>query len=257
MTRDTETGSAPHLAVSREAGVVTVRMNRPEKRNAIGLDTFAELERIAREVSVNPEDRVVVLEGSDGFFSAGGELARQPDGGTAPPSSTGAGLRNMKQIVGGAILALHRTPQPVVAAVDGYAIGAGLSLALACDLVVATTRASFALPFVSRGLGPDCGLSWTLQRNIGLHKAMEMALLGSNLTAEQAMEVDMVNLVVEPDELNEAVHTWTRQLVATSATALATTKQALHFAASSTFAEALDHEAMVQVISGRSGEVRG
>ncbi|MDT0203226.1 enoyl-CoA hydratase/isomerase family protein [Nocardioides sp. AE5] len=247
--------SQPHLVVTRDNGVVTVAIDRPEKRNAIGLDTFAELEQAFRTIALSAEDRVVVLRGSEGVFSAGGELPRTVAGEPAPPSSTGTGMRNMRHLVGSAMLALHRTPQPIIAVVDGYAIGAGVSLALAADLTVATTRASFALPFVDRGLGPDSGLSWTLPRTVGLKKALELTLLGANLSAEQAAAIGLVNTVVEPAGLDSLLRDWTERLASLSPTALAATKQALHFAAASSFIEALDAEAQGQVISTRSGEL--
>ena len=158
------------LLVERSGGVVTATMNRPEVRNALDHRLFEALRVLFVEVAERPEDRVVVLTGAGGSFSSGGDLA--------PPESLGEDALTTMRRFGETTLALLECPKPVIAAVDGVAAGAGASLAFACDLVVASEPARFAVLFVRRGLALDCGASWSLPRLVGMHMAKELALLG-------------------------------------------------------------------------------
>src|SRR5687768_2680985 len=119
--------------------------------------------------------------------------------------------------------ALHRLPQPCVAAVDGPAFGAGMSLALGCDLVVASTSATFCQVFVKRGLSPDFGSTWLLPRLVGLHTAKRLAMLGDTVTAERARELGLVAEVTSPEELLQTATGIARRLADGPPLALALT----------------------------------
>src|SRR5438105_527977 len=154
------------LIVKRDAGVVTVTMNRPDKRNAITTTMFRELREAFSEVSDLPEDRVMILTGAAGSFSAGADLTDVAEH---------HHLVHMR-FVADVALALHRMPKPTIAKVNGPAIGAACNLALGCDLIVASDDARFSEIFSQRGFSLDCGGSWLLPRLIGLHRAKELAL---------------------------------------------------------------------------------
>ncbi len=171
------------LLVTRSDGVVRATLNRPHRRNALDLAGFDELRALFEEVDATPSDRVLVLTGADGTFCSGADLT-----GPGPPGDLDESIRRIHDCA----LALHRCTTPTIAAVDGLAVGAGMSLALGCDLVVATSRARLSAIFVRRGLSIDFGLSWLLPRLVGLSKAKELALLGDFLEAADAQALGLV-----------------------------------------------------------------
>ena len=145
--------------------------------------------------------------------------------------------------------ALHAVDCPTIARVDGVAAGAGLNLALGCDLVIASDRSRFSEIFAKRGLSIDYGGSWFLPQRVGLHKAKELALLAPIISAAEAEAMGLVNKVVPVDELDAAVGEWATQLAAGPPIALAQTKKLLDRASSSTLSEALAAEAAAQVVN--------
>ncbi len=175
-----------------------VWLNRPFRKNAIPPAGWKDLQGTFSDFEGSAQ-RVLVISGRGGDFCAGADL--DPSAG---PRSQGvvAAQRRMK-VVGETALALHRLTKPTVAAVDGVAVGAGMSLALGCDVVVATHRARFSAIFVRRGLGLDMGLTWLLPRLAGAQFAKEVALSGRMVSAAEAMERGLVWDVVDQDRLEE------------------------------------------------------
>ena len=236
------------LLVERSGGVVTATMNRPERRNALDGELFEALRVLFVEVGERDGDRVLVLTGAGGAFSSGGDLApSQP--------STDDTVTVMRRY-GGVAQALHDCPKPVIAAVDGVAVGAGLSLALGCDLIVASEEARFSLLFVRHGLALDCGASWLLPRKVGPLKAAELALLGEWVDAPEALRIGLVNRVVPSAELLGTAHQWAEQLAEQSPLAVTTIKRSLRQATDETFAEAIEREAVDQAACSASPEFR-
>lgn len=229
-------------------GVVTLTFNRPRVRNAISFPMWEELRRVFHEVRSRDDDRVLVLTGAGGAFCAGADLSANPE--DAP-----LGLNSMHP-VSAAALALHEVSKPVIAKVNGDAVGAGMNLALGCDLIVAGTSARFAQIFVRRALSVDFGGTWLLPRLVGLHKAKELALLGDILSAAEAAALGIVNRVVPDDELDGVVADWAERLAAGPPLALQLTKRMLANSLSSSFAEALDHEAAAQSVNFASDDTR-
>jgi 2-(1,2-epoxy-1,2-dihydrophenyl)acetyl-CoA isomerase len=228
------------LRVERADGVVTLRLDRPERRNAIDVPTWqalaAELGAIARQ----PEDRAVVLTGAGGTFCAGGDLSGASPGAGAGPESA---RHTMRESVGVACLALHTLPKPVIAAVEGSAAGAGANLAFGCDLVVAGASARFGEVFIHRALSVDSGGSWLLPRLVGLHRAKELVLLGDWIGADDALRFGLVNRVVADATALAEAQALARRLAAASPVALARSKRALDAAFERSFEAALDDEA--------------
>jgi len=170
-------------------GIVTVTLHRPAKKNAIDGPMWDELMAVFREVAESADDRVLVLTGSGGAFCAGADLSPVP----GDPHHQ---LDKMHHF-GWVGLALHEIPKPTIAKVNGVAVGAGLNLALGCDLIVAGESARFSEIFVKRGLAIDLGGSWLLPRLVGLHKAKELALLGDMLDAKEA-EPELIYSLTTP-----------------------------------------------------------
>ena len=146
-------------------------------------------------------------------------------------------------------LALHRIPQPTIAKVRGVAVGAGLNMALACDLIVASDDARFSEIFAKRGLSLDFGGSWLLPRLVGMHRAKELALLAEIIGAAQAAEMGLVNRVLPDDEVDEFVADWAARLAAGPPIALAMSKRLLNNSLAVTLEEALDDEGLSQTVN--------
>jgi enoyl-CoA hydratase/carnithine racemase len=228
------------LLVERTDGVVTVTMNRPEKKNAADAAMWEELLACFSEVSHRGGDRVLILTGAGGAFCSGADLTSV--GSTGDPRSL---MRRLADVA----LALHRLPKPTIAKVNGVAAGAGCNLALGCDLIVASEEARFSEIFPRRGLSIDCGGSWLLPRLVGLHRAKELALFGDIISAKEALEMGLVNRVVAPSELDGFVDGWARRLASGPPIAVSMTKTLLNESFETSMSHALDEEGQCQVIN--------
>ncbi len=186
---------------STEAAVATITLNRPDRLNA--LDDKMRRALSERFESVRREEgiRAVVLTGAGRGFSSGGDIREMADLKTGHHS---APFRNFLEAGNELIRLIRRLPKPVLASVNGPAAGAGMNLALACDLRIASQQATFAQSFVKVGLHPDWGGTYFLPRMIGHGRAMEMFLLGEPVTAEEAHRLGLVNEVVPQERLAEA-----------------------------------------------------
>ena len=237
------------LLVDRaENGVVTLTLNRPEKKNAMNRAMFDELLVVFREVDASETDRVLVITGAGDAFCSGADLGERG-------SDTRHQLLRLHWVADIA-LALHRIPKPVIAKVNGVAAGAGLNLALGCDLIVASEQARFSEIFARRGLSIDFGGSWILPRLIGLHRAKEPAFFADIISAKEAAEMGLVNRVVAADQLDAFVADWANRLAAGPPLALSMTKRLLTNSLSMTMDEALDAEGMAQTVNGGSEDTR-
>ena len=226
--------------------VATVVLNHPARKNAITLEMWDQLTDGFGRLGGDDDVRVVVVTGAGDDFCSGADLAASGDR---------HWLSYMRQ-VNAACLALAALPQPVVARVDGVAVGAGLNLALGCDLVIASDRSRFSEIFVRRGLSIDFGGSWFLPRRIGLHKAKELALLAEIIDADKAERIGLVNRVVPVDDLDAAVDEWVQKLAAGPPIALAQTKALLDRSSTSSLADALAAEAAAQTVNFGTTDTR-
>jgi 2-(1,2-epoxy-1,2-dihydrophenyl)acetyl-CoA isomerase len=231
------------IDVQRNGGIVTITLNRPEKKNAANGTMWAELLATFREIAESSDDRVVVITGAGGAFCSGADLWAPSDG--RPPKHQLAAMRHITDVA----LALHRIPQPVIAKVRGVAVGAGCNLALGCDLVVASDNARFSEIFSKRGLSLDFGGSWLLPRRVGLHRAKELAFFADIIDAAEAERIGLVNRVVPDAELDAFVDDWAQRLLQTPPIAVAMSKRMLDNAMNVTFEEALDDEGQSQTIN--------
>jgi 2-(1,2-epoxy-1,2-dihydrophenyl)acetyl-CoA isomerase len=228
------------LSVERADGIVTVTMSRPQRKNAVNDVMWDELLATFRDVAGRSDDRVLVLTGADGDFCSGADMS-------AAAANT-HGLANMRHI-GDVAVALHRMPQPTIAKVRGVAAGAGLNMALLCDLVVAGETARFSEIFARRGLTIDFGGSFVLPRRVGLHRAKELALFADIIDAAEAERIGLVNHVVPDAELDEFVGEWAARLAAGPPIALAQTKRLLDDGVNRTLEQALDAEGAAQTVN--------
>ncbi|ROO85174.1 2-(1,2-epoxy-1,2-dihydrophenyl)acetyl-CoA isomerase [Actinocorallia herbida] len=223
-----------------EPGEVTrLTFNRPRVKNALDSASWAlfgdGLERFAED----DDARVLVLSGAGGEFSSGADLSGNIN---ASADQVTAKMREIASI----IVRLHTMPKPTLARVDGVAAGVGMSLALGCDLVLASERARFGAVFSRVGLSPDGGLSWLLPRLVGPHKAKELTLLGRIVDAPEAAALGLANLVVPAPDLDATVTDWTTRLAALSPAAASGTLSVLDASWTASFPESLEHEATAQ-----------
>ena len=221
-------------------GVVTVTMNRPEKKNAADAVMWDELRETWSSLAVDPDVRAVVMTGAGDAFCSGADLGGQG--------------RDRHQLVSMNLIhqtveALYSIMVPVIAKVNGVAAGAGMNMALACDLIVASDNARFSEIFARRGLSVDFGGTWILPRLIGLHRAKELAFFADVISAEQAAEFGIVNKVVPDSELDAEVDDWAARLASGPPLALAMTKRMLTLNASNDFKSALEAEGLAQTIN--------
>jgi len=238
----------PALKASRADGVLTVTLDRPERRNALSLGMWRALRDTLRVAGDDPSLRVLVLTGAGGAFCSGADLGPNESSGDGSGDGMGHPLARMR-LVEETVLGLHRLPVPTVARVDGVAVGAGWNLALACDLVVATPRSRFSQIFARRGLSLDAGGSWLLPRLVGLQQAKRLAFLAETIDAEEAHRLGLVTWLREPDELDGFVAGLTARLVAGPPVALAQSKALLDEGPGRTLAEALGAEGRAQAVN--------
>jgi 2-(1,2-epoxy-1,2-dihydrophenyl)acetyl-CoA isomerase len=223
-------------------GVATITLARPDAMNSLTAETKAALREAVERARDDAAVRAVVLTGSGRAFCAGQDLREH-----AANLDEGLGLAGtIEDHYNPIVLALSHMPKPVIAAVNGVAAGAGLSFALACDLRIASEKASFATAFTRIGLAPDSGLSWTLQRLVGRAKALELLLLAEPVRAAEALELGLVNSVVPADALGTAARDLAVRLAAGPTVAYGAVKAAVNHAATADLTGALVKEAELQ-----------
>lgn len=212
-----------HLTVTGPAsGVLRVTLDRPTRYNALTFSMFDDLTSLCREIEHDEDVRVVVLTGAGDGFCAGLDLEAV----AALLDMSAAEFLRGQEAWAGASLALTRLTRPVIAAVNGPAAGAGFSLALACDLRVASTRAKFNAAFVRVGLtGGDMGSSWLLPRIVGLGIATELLMTGRFVLPEEALRIGLVNRVCEPEDLLATAERLAEEISANSPLGIRLTKQ--------------------------------
>ena len=233
------------ITVERQGGIATIRLSRPDARNALTPEAFARLDQTFAEVSANADDRVVVLTGDGEAFCAGADLtgsAESIERLAEGPVSRGQFTREAVA----AARSLHRIPKPTIAAVNGVAAGAGCNLALGCDVAFAAESARFSQIFVNRGLVVDYGGTWLLPRLVGLQRAKDIAFRGDILSAAEALEFGLVLEVVPDHALAKRVAEYAAMLAAKPPIALSLIKSGLNRSSTWAFEEALEFEAEAQ-----------
>ena len=190
-----------HLEVSQSNGITTLTMNRPEARNALSMEMRTQLTEALHDIEHDSSIRCVVLKGAGDHFMAGGDIKGM--GESIKKSSEQIRKEFMLRIhdLHPIMFAMRRMPKPIIASCSGAAAGAGVSLAIACDLVIASEDAFFTLAYCKIGTSPDGSSSFHLPRAVGIKKAMEIALLGDRFDAQTAKDIGMINFVVPDSEL--------------------------------------------------------
>jgi 2-(1,2-epoxy-1,2-dihydrophenyl)acetyl-CoA isomerase len=239
------------LVAIKAARVLTLTMNRPDALNALDSESTRALRRAFEQAAKDPEVGCVVLTGAGRAFSAGAdlrELSRRHESGERDLG------QDLRENYAPLIRAIRACPKPVVAAINGTAAGAGLSLALACDLRVIASDAQLIVVFVRVGLVPDAGSLFFLTRMLGYGKAMELALTGNPLSAAEAHRLGLVSTVAAPADLLSTVTELASGLSAGPAEAYALIKRGMERALSLDLEQALELEGHLQSLAGRTAD---
>jgi 2-(1,2-epoxy-1,2-dihydrophenyl)acetyl-CoA isomerase len=210
------------IIYEKRGGVALITMNRPEMMNALEAALARDLVDAVRAAAADAGVGAIVLTGTGKVFSSGGDLSRLMQG-----FELLEGRQWLKEGYA-QILELANVKKPVIAAVNGYAVGAGFSLALLCDMIYAAETAKFGQAFIKVGAVPDCGALYFLPRLVGLQKAKELVFTGSNIDAAEAYRIGIVNRVFPADELLDEALKMGQQLAEGPAVALAQAKEILN-----------------------------
>jgi len=235
-------------------GIATVTLNRPERLNALGDTLREDLHDAITRASADPDVRVIVVTGAGKGFCAGGDVKAMneaQDGRRERPL-----VEKMAPGRDRTLLAMREAPQPILAAVNGAAAGAGMNLALACDIRIASTTAKFSQAFVKRGLHPDWGGTYFLPRVVGMAKACELIFTGDVIDAPEALRLGLVSQVLAPEELMPTIYELARKIAAGPPVAIRLARRALYESADRDLRAALEFETFAQNVCSETEDAR-
>ena len=231
----------------REGHVAVLTFNRPESRNALHPETYGAFERLLPQLAEDVDVGAVMLTGAGGAFCAGGDVKgmnARNSGKVSSPANLESALDDLRARQRSVSAALHSFPKVTVAAVDGAAAGAGLSIALACDLRVASSRAIFTTAFAKVGFSGDFGGSWFLTQLVGAAKARELYLTADRFDADTALSLQVVNEVFEVDDFESAAVSYAARFAEGPLVAQRYIKENLNRALNADLLSCLDAEAV-------------
>jgi enoyl-CoA hydratase/carnithine racemase len=244
------------IELAEEDGIATLRLNRPEKRNAMSDDMRSEFIEALEKISADKAIRALVLTGNGKGFCAGGDIAGMEKRMKAPPGEVAYNGWHRQKRVHHAISLLHTMPKPTIAAVNGSASGLGADTALACDFIIASEGANFTWSYIHRGIIPDGGGMYFLPRRVGLVKAKDLIFSGRKVDLEEAAQIGIVDRITTPEVLVADAQAWAKELSKGSATALALSKTILNQTFETTAAQIFAQGSQAQGICYTSTEHR-
>lgn len=229
--------------------VARITLNRPSAMNALNGAMKRDLGDAIGRAGADPAVRAVLLTGAGRGFCAGGDIKEMD-----PHSAPTATKRKLDYILSTVLVPLATLKKPTIAAVNGYAVGAGFNLALACDLIVAADTAVFSQIFVRVGLVPDSGGLYFLTRVMGLNRAKELCFTGRDVSAAEGAQLGFVNRVVPAAELMDAAQGLAVEIARGPAIAMALTKTALNLSATASLDQMMEMEALAQAVAASTDE---
>ncbi|MDH4616277.1 enoyl-CoA hydratase-related protein [Brevibacillus sp. AY1] len=230
-------------------GVAILTMNRPDKFNAFNERMNKEITDALKQAQKDPEVRCILLTGAGRAFNAGQDLGDVLGGDV----DFGGFLRNRYNPM---ILQFQKTEKPIIAAINGVAAGAGMSIALACDIRLASDKASLVNAFVNIGLVPDSGGCYYLPRIVGMGKALELAMTGEKVPAEEALRLGLVNQVYPTEQFWEESLAYARKLAALPTRGIGLIKRTMYKGLELGLEETLEYEAYAQEIAGQTADYK-
>jgi len=243
------------ILYSVDDGIARITLNKPDKLNALSWGTWAEIETTIATADADDAVKCVVITGEGRGFSAGTDLTGQgTEDEWSPRPHAGRPGRLRSRYLGTADV--YNCTKPTIAAVNGVAVGAGFSLALACDIRIASENARFSAIFVKRAIVADTGSTWFLPRIVGPAKAMEMLYTGKMVGAQEALAIGLVNEVVPPDQLAERVTALATEIARGPSLAIELDKRLVREAASRSLEEQIELEQFLQGYTSTSEDAR-
>jgi len=236
------------IKYEKSNGVATITINRPEVYNAVNDGVTYEMQDAFRQIGKDSEVRVVVLTGEGKAFCSGQDLK------AIMGEEKDTFMNVMKKRYNPLIKLMRELPKPIIGRINGVAAGAGCSLALACDIIVADEAAKFTEVFVNIGLVLDSGSSYFLPRIVGSHKAFELSSMGSRITGKEALDMGIINKAVPADQLDEAVKSYTDYYATAPTLAIGLMKKMQSKSGHSSLDQMLEYEALCQEIAGNSSD---
>ncbi|MBU6205164.1 MAG: enoyl-CoA hydratase/isomerase family protein [Bacteroidetes bacterium] len=237
-----------NLLVEHNNGVATITLNRPDVFNAFNDEMSFEMQDALKQVDKDVSVRVIVITGSGKAFCSGQDLK------AAAAAGNRSFMESLHKRYNPIIRTMRNMPKPIICKLNGVAAGAGCSLALACDLIIASEQASLIEVFINVGLVLDSGSSYFLPRLVGSNKAFEWATMGSKITAQEAAHYGIVNKVVRHDELDENLNQIAGYYATAPTKAIGLMKKMLNRSTYSDLETMLDYEAYCQEIAGNSAD---
>ena len=225
-------------------GIATITLNRPAVYNALNDEITFELQEALKTAAKEDAVRVIVLTGEGKAFCSGQDLKAEP------ADKKRSFLDSLHKRYNPIIRAMRNLPKPILCRLNGVAAGAGCSLALACDMIIASEEATLIEVFINIGLVPDSGSSYFLPRAIGYAKAFELCAMGSKVKATEAQALGLVNKVVPADQLDMAVSEYANYFAKAPTRSIGIIKKMLNKSATSTLDDMLDYEAYCQETAG-------
>ncbi|MDY6934219.1 MAG: enoyl-CoA hydratase-related protein [Spirochaetota bacterium] len=208
------------IVTKDDDGLATVTLNRPESLNALSSAVADDIRKAANNLRIDDEVRVIIVTGGGRAFAAGADIKELKD-------ATPVGARDWVRNLFDSFEALGKLPKPVIAAVNGMAVGGGCELALACDFIIASDKAKFGVPEIKIGVFPGAGGMYRLVKAVGIRMAKELVFIGDPIDAETAQKIGLVNRVIPADSFIDEVKALARNIANRSSIALKYAKQAI------------------------------
>ena len=232
-----------NLACTEKDGILHVKLNRPEKRNAISPMVFWDIERCFSEAAVQPSIQVILLSGEGKGFSAGTDLT------TFQPGGSAVDVRRFVRMAQRAYNEVELMEKAVIALIHGFCFGIGCELALACDLRLCSPETVFNIPEVAMGLIADAGANQRLPRIVGVGRAKELILTGKTIDAQKAEKWGMVNEIVKLEDLEKVGITWAKEIAANGPTGVGLSKRNIDMSMNMSMADGLECAGMAQSLA--------
>jgi len=231
--------------INEKVGLIT--FNQPKKSNALTVARAVELDKCFDVIAANDQIRAVLITGSGDSFSSGGDLDEMKA--AVDSNNLQSFIKNLIYPVYAIAQKIRKLPKPVIAAVNGWAVGAGMNLSLACDMIIASEKATFCESFINLGFIPGMGGTYFLPRHISFVKATELLFTGKRISAKKAYEIGLINQVVKPQDLMPTALELAAELADKPTLAIARTKNLLNQTYSNTMEEHLKNELNDQILT--------
>ena len=231
-----------NILLEQKGGIATITMNQPDRRNALSLEMATDIESALKEIAADPEAKVIVLTGGGKAFCSGGDVKSMAEGMDKPMVESRGQIIDYYRTA----LAILGAEVPTIASINGHAIGAGLTLAMACDMRIVAEEAKIGATFLQIGLHPGMGTTYFLPRIVGTAKACELIFTAKTIEVREAERIGLVNMVVPSEQLAEETEKLAGAIAAGPSLAMRMAKKSIYFGAKSDLESTLERESFAQ-----------